>query len=99
MDSGIPFPCLVDPECQLYRAVGIDRIGWARFLQPGTWRRYFRSVGKARPGRITGDPRQAPGIVVLARDRRVLYLHRGSTLGDYPPLVEVLEVVRSSSSY
>jgi hypothetical protein len=97
MDSGTPFPCLVDPERRLYRALGIERIGWGRFAQPDTWRRYLRSVGKARPGRITGDPRQAPGVVVLAPDRRVLYLHRGTTLGDYPPMAELIEVVRSAT--
>jgi hypothetical protein len=97
MDDGVPFPCLVDPERRLYRARGIDHIARAQYLRPDTWRRYFRSLRRARPGRITGDARQAPGVVVLAPDRTVRYLHRGVTLGDYPPLPEVVKAARSAT--
>ncbi|MGH9072694.1 MAG: AhpC/TSA family protein, partial [Acidimicrobiales bacterium] len=94
METGTPFPCLVDPERRLYGALGLSHIAWSRFVRPSTWARYLRSRGGARQGRITGDPLQAPGVVVLGPDRRVAYLHRGQTLGDYPPLPEVLAAVR-----
>lgn len=95
MDDGIPFPLLVDPDRNLYRALGIDRIAWYRFLQPSTWRRYLRAAKGARQGRLTGDLRQAPGVVIIDLDRRVRYLHRGVTLADYPDLDEVLDELRA----
>lgn len=95
MASGIPFPLLVDPDRNVYRALGLDHIRWYHFLQPSTWRRYLAGAKGARQGRLTGDLRQAPGVAVIASDRRLRYLHRGTTLGDYPPLDEVLAALRS----
>ncbi|MGH9066843.1 MAG: AhpC/TSA family protein [Acidimicrobiales bacterium] len=98
MQSGTPFPCLVDPDRRLYRALGLAHIPWYRFLSPSTWSRYLGSLGEATPGRITGDPLQAPGVAVLGTDRRLAYLHRGRTLGDYPPLREVLDAAEEEVS-
>jgi AhpC/TSA antioxidant enzyme len=94
MRDGLPFPALLDPDKNLYRALGIQRIRWRQWLRPSTWRRYLRSIRRARQGRLTGDILQAPGIVIIDRDRTVRYLHRGTTLGDYPPLVVVLDALR-----
>ena len=94
MDNGIPFPLLVDPERNLYRALGLDHIRWWRLLQPSTWRRYLRGARGARQGRLTGDLRQAPGVAIIDPDRRLRYLYRGTTLGDYPQLGDVLAVLR-----
>jgi hypothetical protein len=94
MEAGIPFPCVVDPERRLYGALGLDHIACHRLLSPSTWSRYVRSRGEARQGRVTGDPLQAPGVAVVTPGGRLAYLHRGQTLGDYPPLTEVLDKVR-----
>lgn len=94
MDTEFPFPLLVDPDRNVYRALGLDHIAWHRFLQPSTWSRYLRASRGARQGRLTGDLRQAPGVAIIDTDRRVRYLHVGSTLGDYPPLGEVLDALR-----
>lgn len=90
MDSGIPFPLLLDPDRNLYRALGLDRIPCHRFLRPATWRRYVQASRGARQGRLTGDLRQAPGVAGIDTEGRVQYLHRGATLADYPSLEEVL---------
>lgn len=90
MDGGIPFPLLVDPDRNLYTALGIDHIAWDRWLRPSTWRRYLRGARRARQGALTGDLRQAPGVAIIDPGRRVRYLYRGRTLGDYPALDEVL---------
>ncbi len=97
MAGGLPFPALVDPDKQLYRALGIGRIGWDQWLRPSTWRRYVASAvaGGARQGRLTGDVLQAPGVVILDASHTIRYLHRGRTLADYPPLSEVLGALRS----
>lgn len=95
MARGVPFPLLVDPERNLYRVLGLEHIRWHRFLQPSTWWRYLRSARVARQGRLTGDVRQSPGVAIIDTDRRIRYLHRGTTLGDYPPVEEVLQALRA----
>jgi peroxiredoxin len=95
MEDGIPFPLLVDPDRNLYRALGLGHIRWYRFLQPSTWRRYVVAARGARQGRLTGDLRQAPGVAIVDSGGRLRYLHRGTTLGDYPPLPEVLAALRN----
>jgi AhpC/TSA antioxidant enzyme len=96
MAEGLPFPALVDPHKQLYRALGIERINWDQWFRPSTWRRYLRSIGQARQGRLTGDILQAPGVAILEPPGIVRWLHRGQTLGDYPTLSEILDVLRAS---
>jgi hypothetical protein len=97
IQEGLPFPALLDPDKNLYRALGIERIRWHQWLRPSTWRRYLRSIRRARQGRLTGDILQAPGIVILDPQRTIRYLHRGTTLGDYPPLAEVLAALRATT--
>lgn len=98
LSEGLPFPALVDPDKNLYRALGIERIRWDQWLRPSTWRRYLRSIRRARQGRLTGDILQAPGLVILDGQRTIRYLHRGRSLGDYPPLSEVLDTLRVVST-
>ncbi|GGC62848.1 hypothetical protein IEU95_12425 [Hoyosella rhizosphaerae] len=64
-------------------------------LSPETWWRYLKSAFKARQGKITGHPLQAPGLAILGRDGTINYLHRGHTLGHYPPIKDVLATVTS----
>jgi hypothetical protein len=95
VQDGLPFPALLDPDKNLYRALEITHIKWDQWFRPSTWRLYFRSLRRARQGRPTGDILQAPGIVILDADGTIRYLHRGTTLGDYPPLSEVLDALRA----
>jgi hypothetical protein len=97
MDSGMPYPCLVDPDKALYRELGIGRIPLSQWLRPRTWRRYARTLGKARQGRITGDPLQAGGVAVIDTDGALRYLHRSTTLADLPPIEEVLGAVADAA--
>ena len=98
MADGLPFPALVDPDKNLYRALGIERIRFDQWFRPATWRRYLRSVGRARQGRLTGDILQAPGVAIIEPPGTLRYLHRGQTLGDYPSLPEILDAVRRVAS-
>jgi hypothetical protein len=97
MRDGLSFPALVDPEKHFYRALGIRRVRWDQWFRLTTWNRYARSIGRARQGHLTGDILQAPGIVVLDRERTIRYLHRGVGPGDYPPLYEVLGALSAAS--
>lgn len=93
MATEYPFTLLVDPDKELYQALGVERIAWNQWVRPSTWRRYFRSRGEAKQGAITGDPLQAPGVAIIDTEGVVRYLHRGITLADYPTIDEVLEAL------
>ena len=94
MGDGLPFPALVDPDKELYRALGIERISWDQWIRPSTWRRYIAARGGECQGRLTGDVLQAPGVVILDASHTIRYLYRGRTLADYPPLGEILDALR-----
>lgn len=94
MAQGIWFPCLLDPDKQVYRALGIGRItlGWLDAV--GWWRYLHAFLRGARQGRLH-DPLQAPGLAILDAGAVARWVWRGRTLGDYPPLGAVLERLRS----
>lgn len=98
MRDGLPFPALLDPDKNLYRTLDIPRIRWDQWFRLSTWRLYLRSIRRARQGRPTGDILQAPGIAVLDTDCTIRYLRRGTTLGDYPPLPEILDALRQATT-
>lgn len=91
METSVGYELVLDAGQHLYRALELRRFPWWKMLDPRTWRNYLRSLRRARQGRITNHPLQSPGVVVLDGNLRVLYLHRGETIGDYPPATEVLE--------
>lgn len=100
MDQGIagravPFPLLVDPDANLYRALDIGRVRWGHWLRRDVLARYGRAWrGGARPGKVTGDARRLSGVAVVDPDRRVRFLHRSESVGDYPPVEDLLAVLR-----
>jgi peroxiredoxin len=93
MAHGIGFDLLLDPEHHLYDALSVGHFPWWKMLMPGTWRRYLRAARGARQGKITGHPLQSPGLAVLDSDLRIEFVHRGETLGDYPTVESLLEVL------
>lgn len=105
-ERGVPFSCLLDPERNLYRALGIRRVSpwqwltwrmWRRYLK-AFWQRYvLRRLTRAAQGRLTGDITQLPGVIVLDEMGRLRYLRRGTALGDYPPFEELMENLRDLS--
>lgn len=98
METAVGYDLLLDPDQHLYEALSLRRFPWWRMLDPRTWRNYVRSLRRARQGRITNHPLQSPGVVVLDGNLRVLYLHRGETIGHYPPAAEVLERAVAATS-
>ena len=95
--AGIGYELLLDPDENIYRALELGHFPWWKMLSPTTTRNYLRAVRRARQGRITNHPLQAPGVVALDENLRLTYVHRGATLGDYPPANEVIDAVRSAS--
>ena len=95
MDEGMPFPCLVDPAAELYRALGLGRLDWRALFDPRTYRAYWEAWRRgARRGRITGDWRRLSGVAILDAGGRLRWLHRSETVGDYPPIATVLAALR-----
>jgi alkyl-hydroperoxide reductase/thiol specific antioxidant family protein len=95
MDTGTPFPCLVDADRRLYRALGLRRVGWSTLLDPATYLNYWRAWRRgARQGDVTGDPRQLSGVALLDADGRLRWRHVSRTIGDYPSLPDVLAALR-----
>lgn len=93
-EGGIWFPLLVDPAKSVAGALGIRRIGLG-WLDPTGWWTYVRALFRgARQGRIT-DPLQAPGVALIDADGTARFVHRGTTLGDYPSLRTVLDRLRA----
>jgi len=93
MEHGIGFPLLLDPDQALYDQLDVRRIRWWKMLTPSTWVRYLRAARRARQGRITTHPLAAPGFVIIDPGLVVRFLYRGETLGDYPPIDTVLELL------
>ena len=91
METGTPFPCLVDSRRQLYRLLGLRRVGVATLLDPATYTNYWRAWRRgARQGRVTGDPGQLSGVAILDAEGRLRWRHASRTVGDYPALADVL---------
>lgn len=98
MDTGMPFPCLVDSDARLYAALGIGRIAWHEWLKPSVWRNYVHAIRRgARPGRVTGDPRRLSGVAIIDPRRQVRWVHRSRIPGDYPSVETVLEELRRAN--
>jgi hypothetical protein len=91
MDRGVPFPCLLDPQHNLSWALDLGRIPWRAWLWPHTYTGYLRGAHRARQGRISvADALRTPGVVIIDLQGRLAWIHRGETLGDYPPVRHVI---------
>ena len=94
MKNGTPFECVVDPDANFYRTVGIGRMGPTEWLRPSVVTRYVHAIRRGgRQGRVTGDWRRLSGVAIVDRDRALRYLHRATNVGDYPPVAEVLRAL------
>ena len=95
MQDGMPFPCLVDADAALYRALGIGRITLRATLDPAMYLNYWRAWRRgSRQGRVAGDPRRLSGVAIVDAEGILRWRHVASTVGDYPSLSTVLDQVR-----
>jgi AhpC/TSA antioxidant enzyme len=95
MRDGMPFPCLVDADALLHRALGIGRVGLRAVLDPATYANYWRAWRRgARQGQVTGDPRRLSGVAIFDAGGRLRWCHVASTVGDYPPVASLVERLR-----
>lgn len=95
--QGYPFELYLDPQRTSFLALGIGKQTLARFLFDGrAWMRYLRALIRVRrQGKITGRYSHIPGVAIVNRASEPVYVYRGTGIGDYPPLSDVLQALRT----
>jgi hypothetical protein len=97
MSTSIPFELFIDPGQMVSARVGVGKQSLSHFvLSFSAWWRYLIAFFSGHwQQRITGHYSNLPGVCVVAADGTVVYAHRGTGLGDYPPLDSVLHELDS----
>lgn len=92
-EKHVRMPLLLDTEQAFRDAVGLGQLG-GRLFDPRGLPSYVNAMRRGyRPQKITKDTVQAPGVVILDAERRVVWQYAGRRIGDYPPLATVLAAV------
>jgi hypothetical protein len=93
--KGVGLPLLLDPDEQVRAVADLGNLSTTSWVKPKGWKNYLGSMQRGfRPQIPTSDALKAPGIVVFDREFAVLWVHRGETLGDYPPIDELVKKVQ-----
>lgn len=93
----VDFPLLLDPHHRLADAISLGRQPLHRFLfSLRGWWNYLKALPRGRQGAITGAYWEVPGIVVTDEHARVIWVHRGRRLGDYPPIATTVARLRQA---
>ena len=89
------YPLLLDPAYNLGTAIGVGRQSLARYLfNLRAWARWLWAfVTHRRQGRITGHCSNLPGTAVVDAAGEVHWVHRGTGLGDHPPVKRILREI------
>lgn len=97
--NGYPYPLLLDPDNNLGSAIGVGRQSLARYLfNLRAWARWLWAfVTNRRQGKITGHYSNLPGTAVVNAEGEVHWVHRGTGLGDHPPIRRILRELRRSN--
>ncbi len=93
MAKGYPYPLLLDPEYNLGAAIAVGRQSLPRYLfDLRAWARWLWAfLTNRRQGKITGHYSNLPGTAVVDASGEVHWVHRGTGLGDHPPVGRVLQ--------
>jgi hypothetical protein len=93
MKGPIPYELFVDADQLVSTRVGIGTQSLSHFLfSLPAWWRYLKAFFSGHwQRRITGHISNVPGVCVVDANGRVAYLHKGTGLGDYPPVETVLD--------
>lgn len=93
-ETGSPFPLLLDPQMESYRAFGLHR-SVARTYAPATIWYYLKALlsGRKIHLKARGDAHQMGGDVLVGRDGRLLYRYCSRQPADRPAVQRLLEVL------
>ncbi len=90
-EHAVPCPLLVDPERRVYRAYGLERGAWWRFLLPKVALRYGLLLKRgAAPTRPEADPLQLGGDFVVDPEGRLALVHPSKDPTDRPAVATLL---------
>jgi AhpC/TSA antioxidant enzyme len=92
-----PIPVYADPERTAYAALGLGKTTVARLLRPGVVLKYLSFIlrgWKVRRVPEGEDPLQLGGDVLIGRDRRLLWIQRGTSPVDRPSVEMLLKATR-----
>jgi hypothetical protein len=103
---GVEAICIPDPERASYRAMGLERTNWRSILFPSPEGKRRRAAAKAAGCSISlegafqkhSDVLQLPGAALVARNGKILWLHRGSSPSDLPAPAELLSRIAAQAA-
>ncbi|MFV1999879.1 MAG: AhpC/TSA family protein [Acidimicrobiia bacterium] len=92
METSVPFELLLDKHHNLAQRIELGRQSLWRFtFNIKAWWKYLKAfLRHHRQGRVTQKYSVLPAIMVVSPNGDVTYLHRGTSIADYPPLATVL---------
>ncbi|MDH3607443.1 MAG: redoxin domain-containing protein [Acidimicrobiia bacterium] len=98
--GGYPYPLLLDPDHNLGTTLGIGRQSLAQYLfNLAAWLRWVLAfLTIRRQGKITGHYSNLPGTAVVDVSGEVVWVHRGTGLGDHPKVSRILQELRRTIS-
>ena len=90
--DGYPYSLLLDPDYNLGTALGVGRQSLAGYLlNLRAWGRWLWAfLTNRRQGKITGHYSNLPGTAIVDATGEVHWVHRGTGLGDHPPVERIL---------
>jgi len=95
--TGFTGTVLTDPSLDVYRAAELRR-GLRTFLSVGAAMRTVGSLSRGfRQGRTQGDNTQQGGVLVIAKDGKVLWHHISESPGDNADPEQIVRVLRAAS--
>lgn len=96
--KGLPFPVLMDPDREAYRAFGLGRGSVTRVWGRKAFRRYvqiLRTDGWSALRKPTEDTLQLGGDFVIGPDGTLVYGFRGEGPDDRPDVDELIAAVKA----
>ena len=97
-ETKAPFPLLLDPDRNVYRAYGLNR-SFVRVWNPQVLLHYLMLMMKGRKLRpIQGDPNQLGGDFIVDARGLIQYAHPSKGPSDRPSFRRIAEVLRSMES-
>ena len=91
-ETQAPFPLLLDPELNAYRAYGLRR-SMLRTFAPATVWHYLKAMLQGRKVNLKsrGDPAQLGGDFLADRGGRLIWSHRSAQPADRPKIQQLLD--------
>ena len=94
--TGYTGPLYTDPSLAVYQAAQLKR-GIATFLSVAAAGRSIRALGRGfRQGLTRGDNMQQGGVLVIAKDGRVLFHHISDSPGDNASVGRIASAITST---